>query len=139
MSTKRNLALILGLSIAIGGSIEGIKYHHQKQNMITPVVSGHIHLQEELDDACKAWNSLPAGKRIHYNPQKSNKNYSVSQAHSKTEQAYQRLEFAKSNLKESGENQEVKRYIQTSNNSFLGFLSIVPGLILSYFGIRRKD
>lgn len=140
MKSTSKLLIATGLLLTIAGTATGVKYTIDKESRVSnPAVRKYANACEEYQKAMRELKRIPEHERMDYIPQKQRYDYSVSQAHSRVEQAYQKVGSAKANCEEIVNNEpEVKSYVDETKSGASGFLVGLGGLLLTYMGFKRK-
>lgn len=139
---KRNLRkakIVSGLVLTLaGGTLGTINAIDARAMLTNPVVQQYKSAMDGFNQALNRWRTLPANERMVYTEQSEREDYSASQAHSEIESAWQNLMFAKGNVRNLGENPEVRDFVNTENGAFYGYAVGGLGLLLGIFGLRRR-
>jgi hypothetical protein len=129
-------SILAGLLIVAAGLTAGIKYGSDANTLSgIPMVERY---RNALKDNFDAESRLRPRSGALYIPQSKRPEYSNSQAHSKTENNFQRLKASRGLVRSLKEDPDVKEYVKNSNISNLGYIAFIGGSIFSLFAIGNS-
>lgn len=136
-----NSRVIVGTLIALAGARFGIFYEGKANKLYrdNPAVQEFVEQERKVILARRDLNILPLGELQGYVPQHERPDYSVAQAHSRVEQAHQKLGLEKGIFEEISDSKAVREYNSNGIDALLCFMVASGGLIFAGSGIRRGE
>ncbi|MEK6908995.1 MAG: hypothetical protein AABX23_03010 [Nanoarchaeota archaeon] len=136
---KSKLAPMLGFGLATVGLLGGTLTRYRAPEKDNLIIERYFQAHEDVVRAQNRFESVRHAEGFDiYTPQSDRRDYSVPQAHSRTEKAYQDIEVAKSEVKRLEEQPEIKIYSKENKLSDRLYLIAIAGFFIGLIGLNRS-